>query len=383
LTAQRASNTLRLSTAHFPSLDGLRGMAILFVMLYHFHFVFRDDSGFGYWIFRVFNFGWCGVDLFFVLSGFLITGILLDAKGRTGYFRNFYIRRALRIFPLYYLFLLAVIGLLYPFSSRSLHFGPWTFWYLTYLSNWKENHGFGDLFLSHLWSLAVEEQFYLVWPLAIWITPKRGFPVVCVSAIVTAPVLRFAMLAHGSDAESIYRLTLTRMDALAMGALVAWLFRSHYWLLLKKNAALVALISLLGVAITFTVDQGPEWGGLIITFGDSLLILLFASVVVLCIRESSLAAWLSISWIRQLGRYSYSMYLFQEIVTLGFTPKILRFAEGSSSPFVIKLLFIPAAMAVTFVCGVLSWKLLEQRVLVLKDRLAPRTSEDLRVHAAI
>ncbi len=353
---------------HFTSLDGLRGIAILFVMVYHFHFVFWSDSGIGYWIFRALNFGWSGVDLFFVLSGFLITGILLDSKGKPGYFRGFYIRRALRILPLYYAFLLVVFGLLYPIS-RTLYIGPWATWYFVYLSNWKGNHG-ADGLLSHLWSLAVEEQFYLVWPLVIRFTAESMFPIVSLAVIIAVPVLRFALLAHGADPETVYRLTVTRMDALAIGSLVAWLLRSKYWGVVKKNVALVTLASLLVVTIIVILDHGPEWTGLMMTFGDSVLILLFAAIVAICVDGSHLASWVSASWLVRMGKYSYSMYLFQEIV-YELTPRFLK-DFTILSPFLAKLLFIPGAIGVTFVCGALSWRLFERRFLVLKDRLAPR-----------
>jgi peptidoglycan/LPS O-acetylase OafA/YrhL len=132
----------------------------------------------------------------------------------------------------------------------------------------------------------------------------------------------------------------------------------------------VTLGSLLVVTIIVILDHGPEWTGLMMTFGDSVLILLFAAIVAICVDGSHLASWVSASWLVRMGKYSYSMYLFQEIV-YELTPRFLK-DFTILSPFLAKLLFIPGAIGVTFVCGALSWRLFERRFLVLKDLLAPR-----------
>src|SRR5687767_2907742 len=173
--------TGRRETGFIPALDGLRGIAIILVMLHHFTY-YRPNSGIDAQIASVLFFGWAGVDLFFVLSGFLITGILLDTRDSKRYFSTFYARRTLRIFPLYYLVLLLAFVVLPKFPA--LHpvllgqVGPvdlppqWPYWlYLTNFSiadgGWV--HGWVDV----AWSLAIEEQFYLVWPLMIWLCPPR------------------------------------------------------------------------------------------------------------------------------------------------------------------------------------------------------------------
>jgi peptidoglycan/LPS O-acetylase OafA/YrhL len=162
---------------HLAELDGLGGIAILLVCIFHFGFVLGSSSSpFAHKLQNVLWLGWAGVDLFFALSGFLITGILLDSLDSTSYFRTFYIRRALRIFPLYSAFLAVTLGLMHHILWRHKYPGIVTWWYLTYLQNWKPNHTAGDLHVDHLWSLAVEEQFYMAWPLLIWITPRKYYP---------------------------------------------------------------------------------------------------------------------------------------------------------------------------------------------------------------
>src|SRR5262249_33425960 len=204
---------------HVRAFDGLRGIAILLVLLRH---VGEDLPGrrLGGLVDAALNAGWLGVDVFFVLSGFLITGILLDARGdeaqpTPGYFRRFYARRALRIFPIYYLFLVI---------TRPS--GMW--WYVSYASNVLiARHGWPDGLLEtgHPWSLAVEEQFYLVWPAIIAWTPRRWLAGLCVAVIGAAIAMR-VLLIHQGAALAAYVLTPARADTLAIGATLAIALRS-------------------------------------------------------------------------------------------------------------------------------------------------------------
>src|SRR3954466_6828035 len=197
-----------MPSGHIATLDGLRGVAILLVMLCHFLGLLhtgnhRLDSllhlGFGH--------GWVGVNLFFVLSGFLITGILLDAKSSPRYFRNFYARRTLRIFPLYYgvLFVCFAILPLFPGSNSAdfLALRSRQGWLWTYCTNikivldgdWKFATPLLDL--GHFWSLAVEEHFYLVWPLLVFLLPTRALVKACIGVIVVAGLARtWWVIAH-------------------------------------------------------------------------------------------------------------------------------------------------------------------------------------------
>ena len=159
---------------HLYALDGVRGIAILLVLFCHFFFISTPSNLYEFVLQKLGDYGNLGVDLFFVLSGFLITGILMDTKGKENYFKNFIIRRSLRIFPLYY-FVLIIIFLIMPLFS--IFNGPlmdrvlegevyaWTYTYNFFIAekqSWPP-------FIGHFWSLAVEEQFYLVWPLAVYL----------------------------------------------------------------------------------------------------------------------------------------------------------------------------------------------------------------------
>ena len=216
-----------------PVLDGIRGIAVLLVMIFHFWIV-AFSGGNLLWE-RIYDdvagMGWIGVDLFFVLSGFLITGILYDSRDSLHYFRVFYGRRTVRIFPLYYA-ALAIFFLVGPFvlarvyrpaladmqSGAIVKLFAWT-----YLLNWYEGFkGWGAVAhpLQHFWSLSVEEQFYLIWPFLILKLERRRMMGVCIGLMMLALTLRAALYwLHFPFAA--YTWTICRADSLAIGALVA------------------------------------------------------------------------------------------------------------------------------------------------------------------
>lgn len=193
------------SIAHVPELDGLRGIAILLVLLFH-------SAQ------HVFAFGWMGVDLFFVLSGFLISAGLLRSVGRPHFFRDFYVKRALRIWPIYLLLLAvafialpALLGIDEPSGSIS---------YLLYFQNFVHPLNTPEG-LGQLWSLAVEEHFYLLWPVIVFVLSRRGVERCALALIAVAPLARLLLIATGAPAWTIYYLTPCRVDALALGAWLA------------------------------------------------------------------------------------------------------------------------------------------------------------------
>jgi peptidoglycan/LPS O-acetylase OafA/YrhL len=169
--------------------------------------------------------GWVGVDLFFALSGFLITGILYSSLRDRRFFRNFYARRMFRIFPLYYsvVIVLAVIFFLRG-SAQDLHLVGIVAAYLQntplYIEHTKNVLAFR--YTGHLWSLAVEEQFYLVWPVVVFLVKdRRKLMGIAACLVVLAPVVRVALLAHGSSFDEVYRYTICRADSLLAGAWLA------------------------------------------------------------------------------------------------------------------------------------------------------------------
>src|SRR5271157_5464011 len=230
-----------------PQLDAVRGVAILVVMLH-------NSGTFP----RLFAHGWMGVDLFFVLSGFLITGILVDTKQSEGYFSNFYVRRCLRIWPLYYsalFFMFVLVPFLRPseastvFASRS---SPW--WaYPLFLQNFLvPSPTLATGLLAPTWSLAVEEQFYLVWPWVIRYCTYSQVRRIAIAVICVSPALRFYLALHHVD---IYPNVFCRLDALMAGALLALVVRSEKFLpsrLIKRAwIALFVAVPLALITATF------------------------------------------------------------------------------------------------------------------------------------
>ena len=191
------------------------------------------------------QFGWLGVDLFFVLSGFLITGILLDSRARPHYWRNFYGRRVVRIMPLYFAFV-AVAALFY--RDHGSYFALATAFLANFASAFQisEPHGPGVL-----WSLAIEEQFYLVWPLIVLLAGPRRLIWIAAAVVCTTPALRWVWRADGGGTHEMYYFSWFRFDGLALGALVAsWvrLPEANYRRSLTFAACLAALSVLITVA---------------------------------------------------------------------------------------------------------------------------------------
>jgi len=313
----RSSRGLRFSASrptgapqHVRAFDGLRGIAIILVLLRH---VGEDSPArrVGGVVAAALNAGWLGVDVFFVLSGFLITGILLDARGdgaqpADGYFRRFYARRALRIFPAYYLFLAVVVLIGRP----PMPHGAW--WYWSYLPNVLiARHGWpdGTWDTGHLWSLAVEEQFYLVWPAIIAWTPRRRLPVLCLAVIVAAVALRVVLL----PALAAYVLTPARADTLAVGAVLAIALRSGPRArdAVARAAPTIGVITaaVLGALfVTHRLDHRLTVGGLVL--GSVAATLATAA----CIGRIG-KGWIrrALEWgpLVSFGKYSYAIYLVQ------------------------------------------------------------------------
>src|SRR3954471_12053673 len=256
-------------SGHLPALDGLRGIAILAVLIYHYAFELQHGHGLGGAIYELLHQGRHGVDLFFVLSGFLITGILLDSRDSPRYFSTFYARRTLRIFPLYYGVLFVVLVLLpllaapAPGAQKVMHDQPWLWCYganvLMTLTGNRALFNAEHFNLGHFWSLAVEEQFYLVWPLLVLLLSRRALIGICVACLPISLALRLYFIARGNSAGADF-FTASRMDALAVGALVATLARQPAGLAaLRRPARWIVIIGLLIWMAALPSTGGKFW----------------------------------------------------------------------------------------------------------------------------
>jgi peptidoglycan/LPS O-acetylase OafA/YrhL len=366
-----------------PALDGIRGLAILLVMFLH----FADRSppiGLANRLYtQVTGTGWIGVDLFFVLSGFLITGILIDSRKSATYFRDFYARRTLRIFPLYYACLVAWVAfapLLHPSSAvghvtiATMHHDQ--LWYWTYLSNWKMGFDgqWPPMGTSVYWSLAVEEQFYLVWPAVVLVFSPRALRNVCLSLIGLAFLARAIQVAAGAAPILVYVNTLSRMDALAIGALAAmalrdpkqreWAQRTAPWSLTLGAVSLAAMWIWIG---TFS-----EYHPLMQTAGFTTLAVTFVSLMVEALTPGSrVGETFRSPVLRFFGKYSYAMYLLHETLTLEVMPHMPKqwVIPGEIGAQLTKLV---VSMTATIALAWLSWHLWEKHFLALKRHFSSR-----------
>jgi peptidoglycan/LPS O-acetylase OafA/YrhL len=316
----------------YPALDGLR--AIAFLMVFGQHYLLAP------W-------GWTGVNVFFVLSGFLITGILVDTRDAPHRARNFYVRRTLRIFPLYY-----GIALLFLITTPLVHWHwttlwlPWLFYlgnFLRFLSPSSAVPGTrlelaadahlsstrlprSEIYFGHFWSLCVEEQFYLFWPwIVFWVRSRRALIALCAAVVVLTPIAR-VVAAHFAPAwqmqqELTYRLTPFQLDSLLLGALVALLWRGSLRNLLIRAAAWISAACLLAAVLylAFTIHAAHGFAGYVYpgwkqTWGLSFINIFSAAVIVCCLRPQTFAArLLSLRPLRWLGRISYGAYVFHDL----------------------------------------------------------------------
>jgi peptidoglycan/LPS O-acetylase OafA/YrhL len=379
--------------AHVPALDGIRGLGIVLVMLFHMNQLLlrtRIDRAFV----LLAEFGWIGVDLFFVLSGFLITGILLDAKGSAHYFRNFYVRRVLRIFPLYYAVLvisLFVLPHLLP-PDKALRFGSIAgdeLYYWLYLSNFstawagQPRHGVLDV----TWSLSIEEQFYLVWPVVVLLCTRPALKRIAVALMGLSLVVRIGLqLTTDLNAFSIYVLTPCHLDAIAMGALIAVLAREPLGLApLARPARLGAFLvgfAALALALIEAVLRpnvfGTGFSPIFNTFGFTLIAVAFGGLLISVLTaapRSLLSRVFTSGLLRTFGKYSYGLYLIhlplRAVIRdrlFGPSNRAPRFffpvLFGSELPG--QLLFYALAGAASLAAAWLSFHLFEKQFLKLK-----------------
>jgi peptidoglycan/LPS O-acetylase OafA/YrhL len=222
------SKTAAMERRHVPVLDGIRGLAIIAVLMRHIAYVFVPHGPVTRWFLPFFQFGTWGVDLFFVLSGFLITGILIDTRLAGNRARSFYGRRILRIFPVYYS-MLAFVFIGQHFSgwiktAGNLHGLTDHLSYLFYFQNFIPlwHHGqYADSILGPFWSLAVEEQFYLIWPLVVWTLAPKAIVKVCAVALLITLALRIILVTNLGVGIWVFAATPTRADGLFVGAALA------------------------------------------------------------------------------------------------------------------------------------------------------------------
>jgi peptidoglycan/LPS O-acetylase OafA/YrhL len=349
-------------SGRIPELDGIRGIAILLVMLCHFGVIFCPSKRIGEGL----GFGWIGVNLFFGLSGFLITGILLDSRGSYDYFRRFYARRLFRIFPVYYslLFFFFHVG---PLLSRfpSMHMlardrgQEWRYW--TYLMNWSA-FNVRSRTLAHLWSLCVEEQFYIFWPVVIRYAPRRSLKWICLLIAILSPLARFIAFASGVSPIRIYGETVFRLDGLALGALIAIAQRDvNLHRVVERFWKPLAILACVAMAVILLRDGEYFQGRAMQVIGGSALSVISAAAVLLARKESRL---LPSPILRSFGKYSYAIYAWHYLLAV--CARASFQGELRWSEFVCVLV---GSITVCWAVGWISWTLIEAPAAWLRDHL--------------
>ncbi len=374
---------------HYPALDGLRGVAVLLVIWFHSSciilpqcFVITRDvaqlSDFNHFYYIATMFGHTGVDLFFVISGFLITGILIDTRNDQNCLKNFYIRRSLRIFPLYYAALLLFITYIALSSNISEVMGTQMLMHVFYLQNWWPTFRTGEFdMISHTWSLAVEEQFYLFWPLLFLSFYKgriREVLPLCCFLIFFSWFLRFYL----SDIEKYklaYTSTISRLDTLILGALLSVVCH-HYLDILKKQAHIfkyLAIISFLGLVAFFyfnaqTTNIAHAQMTKIGLTGFSIFYTILLAYIFLGKRNSITHKLFNIHFLRQNGKISYGLYVIHVPVLYAIKRSGLLNEMGFWTQHgAIMILGYTAS----FLLASLSYKYFEKPILKLKEKYAP------------
>jgi peptidoglycan/LPS O-acetylase OafA/YrhL len=362
-----------------PGLDVLRGLAVLLVVLYHGLYWFLPpasaaDAATVQRYTRIVSWGWLGVTLFFVLSGFLITGILLDTRQHPHYWKNFYTRRLLRIFP-------ALVLLL-----SWLYFGEHFTWQyvlacLFYLGNLAESmHTPGPIF-NPLWSLAVEEQFYLLWPWLAKLLPRRVFAGIAVSCLVVCPALRGISCHTHFALGDPYSMTYLVADNLAMGACVAIFLRSR--MATRERARTLCAVLLGAGAVLLAISVPTGWLHRNSPWGCALqsvpFLWLFAGLLILSLligERRTVMFWTKP--LRGLGYLSYGLYLCHLLPMKWFDQAAARL--GRQPGHALSLSYVLFRFVVTFAASIaisfLSRRYYEEFFLRLKRREAPYGKRD-------
>lgn len=349
-------------------------MAILIVTAYRFLRDIPTAHWSGRWLAELIHFGDRGVDLFFVLSGFLITGILLQSRQQPHYFRNFLARRTLRIFPLYFaslavfLFVIPWLWSDHPFQQAI----DQQFYLWTYLGNmrcaWLDQWCFGSL--DHFWSLAVEEHFYLLWPLCVFVLGvRRTILFAALTAMLCAAArILFAMLSDNGVAPDVA--SGFRFDGLLLGGAIAGLSHHSRGLSNWRTAALLIFMLTLPSCIYLELRHDR-----LLTISHSGWAMLWGSGLVLLLttdKESYLAKFFRGRGLRFLGKYSYGMYIIQSplipLLAGVWSAAGLRtwLGSGTLAGISASLLYATVMFAISVLLAMLSWNVLERHCLKLK-----------------
>jgi peptidoglycan/LPS O-acetylase OafA/YrhL len=364
-------------THRIPALDGLRGLAVLVVFFFH----YGGGTHSSFLPMRIFGLlnkgGWAGVTLFFVLSGFLITGILWDSFDQPHWWRNFYIRRTLRIFPLYY----ASIALVVLAAAFTGTFRPAVglIWIpALFLQNMPHLYTLvngipSPLALFHFWSLAVEEQFYLIWPFVLFLQRSRSrAQSFCLGTFLFACLFRLLIWHLVPAPERFTDFLVTRSGELAAGGWLALAYRGPSWPRVEAFAPFAAFIGFSGFLVSGILSGSLETGGsLQMVFGLPCITVGVAALLVLAMQPGIIQRCAETAWLRWFGGISYGLYVFHMLLLSVFT-SIEHRIFGTRSQVVTNVALFCIAAVGSISLAWLSFHFFETPFLKLKDRFTAR-----------
>jgi peptidoglycan/LPS O-acetylase OafA/YrhL len=365
-----------VNSRHIPALDGVRGVAAATVFIYHYGGGARSSDFAFHLVGKTIHLGWVGVSLFFVLSGFLITGILLDSMQRPKWRVTFYIRRALRIFPLYYFALFGAIFVAWLLKTPSSLVTPlWPlFFYLQDIPQIVHTWSLSPLLVvGHFWSLAVEEQFYLVWPVLLLFASRRAaLRPLCISVYLFSLLFRICIFSLHLNTEWATYFIIGRAGEMAAGGLLAVSIRGSErdrdQIARAAKPLLLACVACVTAIVWFTKETAAAepW---LATLGISLFSLIFTALIALCLRPGITQRVFNFGLLRWLGKISYGIYVYHLLLAplyAWLTRKIFPGVNGRGY-----LLALAAVATVgTLLAASISFATLENRFLRLKDSLA-------------
>jgi peptidoglycan/LPS O-acetylase OafA/YrhL len=364
-------NSFTITNTNHKNLDGLRAIGILIVLAKHFLGDFIN-----------LQFCWIAIDLLFALSGLLITGILIETKEDSRYFKKFYMRRILRIFPIYYLL---ILGFTFFIFFITKHPGDFSYYkqhlvfFYTYTQNWcyifygipSEGH------LNHTWSLAIDEQIYIFWPLLIWLCrSQKQLIILCAGLLLFSCCFRVGYNLYLTNRTSIHPFpyfhhTLCRMDSFGAGALLYCLlkFKAHW--LTKNKMLILSLITFILFLVFIFLDRSADFTGYFMrNFGITLIGVHFTSWLYFGIIKSS--NWLNSMWgnkrLIYIGKISYSLYVYHWFLLILLLPKINQWLTelGFHSLFTAFMI----CLLVTFAISILSYEFLEKPIVKIKRKFS-------------
>jgi peptidoglycan/LPS O-acetylase OafA/YrhL len=354
-----AKGTQSAHLRYIPELDGIRGIAVLSVVLLHFHAPFSANMPLGP-ISSVIKGGWAGVDIFFVLSGYLISSILLATREAENYFSAFYARRALRIFPLYCLALAFYFWLELPLAHRhglvtNFHESE-QIWYWTFSGNWRQGLGYNDgAGVAHFWSLAIEEQFYILFSVVVLWFRGRSLTWICAAMMTISIGLRVFLASQGHLSPLTVRLTHLHLDPLAMGVLLACSSQVRAWA--NRWAWVLIPVGVAGIYLSLPAGLSITAAGLAAT----------GAIGMACSRP---VAWMRWPVLRSLGKYSYALYVIHAFLSAAAANLAKRHQE-----LTFVLLCMVAGPLASYGLAWISWHVFEERFLRLKNRFPYRIAE--------